>query len=566
VPDVDPSEATAQFDTVGADAAVDEVAVAEQTNPYLSTISSGRVIARQTPSADAAPQVEQEAKPRPEPRPVRKPDEEPEWYKRAREKAEQKAHAPKVEEDVSKYRSKFADVPMSGKDLHKADDSKKLTPEEIVAAAAPAAPVVAATAPVVAQPTSADSDGRGGGASGSDSPRGVSIEQSALDEHASAELALNPSPSSLTQSSDTSEGRVVQEPEQVQEQVQEPEPEPEPEAAPTPSLRDLSLPILTPSDSGKIAVQQAGLDSEPSLFDPFEPANSSPVSRTGSFAPLGATGVMKPVGEELLQYSETTEDLYIDDADDSELVGKGQESDVHHAPDLMDMPDSRVRSFFGTIGDRFSGKKNESLDTSPTDWLGVDEDFDARKEGSQIGSWDNFGDDDDTWSGGAYGGESEEENVQALQALSRELVDREVWFVALGAQESKNAGLRALVKEHHQDFKGAIVINVEGVGLGELNYTVKEGTFRQANTDHRLQNIISNSARDLGIKISPLLFKGYSTAATKALDLGIRAISIIGLDGDLPQGWRWTDDQASAISEESLEDAVELLLEVVKNS
>jgi hypothetical protein len=330
------------------------------------------------------------------------------------------------------------------------------------------------------------------------------------------------------------------------------------------------LPVLTPGDSGKIAVQQAGLDTEPGAFDaydPFEPTSQSPVSRTGSFAPLGATGVMKPIGEELLNYSSSAEDLYIDDADDSTLVGRDQQTDTHSAPDLVDMPDSRVRSFFGTIGDRFSGKKREDLSSSPTDWLGVDESFDARKEGSQIGSWSNFGeDDDDTWSGGAYGGASDGENAAALRALSRELIDREVWFVALGAQESKNAGMRALVREHYQDFKGAVVINVEAVGLGDLYYTVKEGTFRQANTDHRLQNIISSSARSIGVGIEPLVFKGYSTAATKALDLGIRGISIIGIDGDVPQGWRWSDDQANAISEEGLNDATELLLEVVKNS
>jgi hypothetical protein len=278
---------------------------------------------------------------------------------------------------------------------------------------------------------------------------------------------------------------------------------------------------------------------------------------------------MKPIGEELLQYSASTEELYIDDADDSTLIGRDQQTDTHSGVDLVDMPNSRVRSFFGTIGDRFAGKKKEEFDTSPTDWLGVNDDFDARKEGSQIGSWSNFDDgddDDDTWRGGAYGGASDAENIGALQALSRELIDREVWFVALGAQESKNAGMRALIREHRTDFKGAVVVNVEGVGLGDLFYTVKEGTFRQANTDHRLQNIISTSARSVGVGIDPLLFKGYSTAATKALDMGVRGISIIGINGEVPQGWRWADDQVAAISEESLSDAVELLIEVIKNS
>ena len=34
-----------------------------------------------------------------------------------------------------------------------------------------------------------------------------------------------------------------------------------------------------------------------------------------------------------------------------------------------------------------------------SDWLGVDDSFDAKRSGHDIGSWDNF--DDDDWKGGA---------------------------------------------------------------------------------------------------------------------------------------------------------------------
>lgn len=36
-----------------------------------------------------------------------------------------------------------------------------------------------------------------------------------------------------------------------------------------------------------------------------------------------------------------------------------------------------------------------------SDWLGVEDDYDAKKSGRGIGSWDNFEDDDDGWKGGA---------------------------------------------------------------------------------------------------------------------------------------------------------------------
>ena len=37
-----------------------------------------------------------------------------------------------------------------------------------------------------------------------------------------------------------------------------------------------------------------------------------------------------------------------------------------------------------------------------SDWLGVDDDFDAKRSGRDIGSWDNF-EGDDGWKGGATG-------------------------------------------------------------------------------------------------------------------------------------------------------------------
>ena len=36
-----------------------------------------------------------------------------------------------------------------------------------------------------------------------------------------------------------------------------------------------------------------------------------------------------------------------------------------------------------------------------SDWLGVEDDYDAKKSGRGIGSWDNFEDDNDGWKGGA---------------------------------------------------------------------------------------------------------------------------------------------------------------------
>jgi len=331
-------------------------------------------------------------------------------------------------------------------------------------------------------------------------------------------------------------------------------------------LRD--LPSLSEGFSERIPMQQAGLDT--SAFNEgegFKSESDSMVNLTGSFAPLGATGVMKPIGEELLEYNKEDE-IYIQDADDSSITESYTESGSYAGPDRVSMPQSRFRSFFGDMGDRLSGsrKKREKLKDSPSKWLGVDEDYDARKTGSSIGSWDNFNDEDDNWSGGAYGARNHKENVQALMTLSEELLDKEVWLVGLGASGVDHAGMKAFLRANSSDLRGALIINVEGVGAGDLFFSVTEGTFRRANTDHRLQNIAKSAGTTLGVDIDPLVFNGFSTDATVALHAGARAISILGVQGRMPAGWRWSNDSTDILAEQNLQDTVELILEMIKNS
>jgi hypothetical protein len=361
----------------------------------------------------------------------------------------------------------------------------------------------------------------------------------------------------------------------------EPAPAPMTSAAPAsaapaaePALAELrnrlhSLPNVALENTGGIPVQQATLDAEPvakeDIFSLFS-TEDSVVSATGAFVPLGTTGVMKPVGEDLLAYHEEGE-IFVPDADDTYISERYSKTGEYSEPDRVNIPDSRMKSFFGSMGDRLSGRKKEALDTSPSKWLGVDERFDARKEGHDIGSWDNFNEDDDEgWSGGAFGGASYEENAGAMMSLSRELLDKEVWLVALGANESKNAGLANLFANHDNELKSALFINLLGVGAGDLVFTLSEGNYRPAQTDHRMQSLIASAAQNMAIPVGPVSFSAFATDGTETLRRGGRAISIMGLGRQVPVGWRWADDEVSRLKEGNLEDAVALVIETIKNS
>lgn len=330
-----------------------------------------------------------------------------------------------------------------------------------------------------------------------------------------------------------------------------------------------NLPSLSLNNSGAIQTQQAAFDQH-TLFEDEESRGSKKVSNTGSFAPLGATGIMKPVGEELFEYHEGDEqDIYIDDADDSGSSSFGSRGrSREESPSMVDIPKSRAKSFFGSLGDRLTGGRNkaDNLDSSPSAWLGVDEDYDARTEGSNIGGWDNFAEeDDDSWKGGAYGGETSEEDAAALSRFSSVLIDKEVWFVATGAHESDNAGIKALLNDHERELKSALFINLDGVGAGDLCFTMAEGTFRPRGTDHRLQGLIRSAANALGIDFAPVGLRSYNSDAFAASRMGARTISIVGLDKQLPLDWHWKDDRLDILDEDNLDAVADVVVEVIKS-
>ena len=70
-------------------------------------------------------------------------------------------------------------------------------------------------------------------------------------------------------------------------------------------------------------------------------------------------------------------------------------------------------------------------------WLGVEDDYDAKKSGRGIGSWDNFEDDDDGWKRVAPRLPMElpaEDMLAAVASMGDdELLGHDIWFVATGA-------------------------------------------------------------------------------------------------------------------------------------
>jgi hypothetical protein len=213
------------------------------------------------------------------------------------------------------------------------------------------------------------------------------------------------------------------------------------------------------------------------------------------------------------------------------------------------------------------------------EWLGVGGDFDARDKGKAIGSWDNFSDDDEdetTWKGGSAGVDSIDDPDFAASVaarirrrvtmnVDRELTEKEVWFVATGAEEVGTFGMRAFLKEHGPDLRDASIINLDNIGAGSVAYVTSEGMARHYDSDRRLLSAARRAVREADLPVKGHVYRGLSTDATPALARGYHAMSVMAFDvnGRLPN-WHWATDTVDNVSEDTIETAVEFVAALIK--
>lgn len=242
------------------------------------------------------------------------------------------------------------------------------------------------------------------------------------------------------------------------------------------------------------------------------------------------------------------------------------------APSHIDQPPRR-----GLFG---GGRKADTERRGVRDWLGVGNDFDARRAGKDIGSWDKFGEEDEDDDTGRKGGTAVIEGLEdpgfamseaarirrrVTMNVDRELVEKEVWFVATGAEEVGTVGMKAFLAEHGPDLRDAVIINLDNVGSGSVSYVTREGMAKRYDSDRRLVGATRRAVREADLPVKGREYRGLSTDATPALARGFRAMSVMGFDinGRIPN-WHWSTDTVDGVSERNLEIAVDLVSAIIK--
>ncbi len=265
------------------------------------------------------------------------------------------------------------------------------------------------------------------------------------------------------------------------------------------------------------------------------------------------------------------------------------------------------------ISQRAAEMQQQMQEQSFTDWLGVDSNYNARTNGSKIGTWDNFSDDasaagaapagrqdpsngtpdpsqwsdgtgaagdsgDRRWKGGAVPArrgrdadgegrpQASELRDAAMSLGDAELVSHEIWFVLTGASEEQQAGMKAFLAEYDTKLHNACFVNLECVGAGRQSIILEEGDHDRRKADRRMVNLIGNASQDLGRPLAMARMGWRDTDATPALRRGRHAVTLCGMRDGVPAYARTAADVAQNVSASKVNDIVDIVAEFIRRA
>ena len=220
------------------------------------------------------------------------------------------------------------------------------------------------------------------------------------------------------------------------------------------------------------------------------------------------------------------------------------------------------------LGGLFGRKKKNEQD-SMSDWLGVEDDYDAKKSGRGIGSWNNFEDDDDGWKGGATSsdGASAEDMLAAVASMGDdELLGHDIWFVATGASDCDGAGMKAFLAAHRDKLRGVFFINLESIGAGRLSVVTVEGEQQLLKGDRRIMNLVNKVCKSFHVDCGAFEMPYAKTDAYAALEASRRALTIAGVDGPRLACAYTEDDLPYNVNPTNIATVSEVVTEVIRRS
>ena len=155
--------------------------------------------------------------------------------------------------------------------------------------------------------------------------------------------------------------------------------------------------------------------------------------------------------------------------------------------------------------------------------------------------------------------------IEQIEQFHSDRIDMEVWFVALGSELAGNGGMKAFMAAHEVELKGALIVELEALGAGELTLIDKEGTYVPKKASSRMKRLVRKAGQATGLKVPEASMEWRNSASAYALKHGQQALHLAGMDGRKPAFFAEEDDVIENIDNDMLALNSDFVMEVLKH-
>lgn len=155
--------------------------------------------------------------------------------------------------------------------------------------------------------------------------------------------------------------------------------------------------------------------------------------------------------------------------------------------------------------------------------------------------------------------------IEQIEQFHSDRIDMEVWFVALGSELAGNGGMKAFMAAHEVELKGALIVELEALGAGELTLIDKEGTYVPKKASSRMKRLVRKAGQATGLKVPEATMEWRNSASAYALKYGQQALHLAGMDGRKPAFFAEEDDVIENIDNDMLALNSDFVMEVLKH-
>ena len=155
------------------------------------------------------------------------------------------------------------------------------------------------------------------------------------------------------------------------------------------------------------------------------------------------------------------------------------------------------------------------------------------------------------------------EEIEQIYHFRNPDFSTEVWFVAIGSDDEYHDGAKAFLAEHRADLRGAMVVELESLGVGELCVATEEGSFRRLQASSRVKRFTRGATEATGIVLGHV--KTATDSITTVLQSGgLQAMHIMGVEDGRPALKGSADDIMENVDEMLLEENIDYIVELLK--